>query len=79
MDKEYCINKLEDLIIEKEIDFEEKIKCININDNQYIELDKFLSIFNDAELTYESLTNHQNCTDGWKETFNDWKKKGYIE
>lgn len=58
---------------------------INDEGNVYMELfdcyispEDFISRFEGAELTYDSLYNHPNSTTGWKIQFEEWYKKGII-
>ena len=53
---------------------------ITSSDNlRFIGIDVFLETFGDCALNYEDLVRHPNTDDVWKERFNEWKEKGYID
>ena len=56
------------------------VECIATTENTFIEIDVFLAVFGDCELTYTSLSSKATeLENGWLERFNEWKAKGLIK
>lgn len=44
----------------------------------FIQVDDFIEMFGDSDLTYKSLVENGSTTHGWKHQFSDWKEKGIL-
>lgn len=77
MEREDVLNQLADIIDSSDyidiIVFEE----FEDGSKNIMEVDTFLDIFEECELTYDSLMTHEFAT-YYKKYFDDWKAKGYI-
>lgn len=71
MTKKEVMSLLRDLI-----ETEDNIKFIRIDKKTKIDLTCFLKIFGENDLTYSCLA--KDCTDEWKNIFNDWNRKGIL-
>lgn len=53
-------------------------KIFTTGENKFISVKLFEDMFG-KEYTFESLYNHENATEMWKKTFNEWKQNGIIK
>lgn len=51
---------------------------IQLDARQFISVNNFVSMFDGADLTVASLTQHPNCTDGWHAMFLTWQAQGFL-
>ena len=73
MTKEDILTVLSEKIVEDGDDY-----IIETRANRFIRLGTFVSMFADAQLKYDSLVSHRNCTNEWKAIFDAWKEQGII-
>ena len=57
---------------------DEESKAISWGNGLYTEVDEFINKFKDVDITYEDLINHENATDGWKQTFKELNEQGIL-
>ena len=59
---------------------EDGIEHIILNNNMYVTLDNFVSIFNNVDLIAKEMKKHSiNNNSGYKKYIEEWKEKGLIE
>lgn len=73
MTKEDALTVLSEKIAENGDDY-----VIETRANRFINVGTFVNMFADAQLEYDSLVSHRNCTNEWKAIFYVWKEQGII-
>lgn len=65
--------------IKETLPYDDESEIIKIDEyNNYIHVNDFIHLFEGAKLTHQSLVNHDNATDGWKNQFNIWKQDDIL-
>ena len=54
-------------------------KFFQTRESRAVTFERFLQMFGECELTYQSLIEKDGIQDsGWKDIFDEWKEKGLI-